>query len=211
MYKKNILVICAHDDDFIIGGGGSLLHYIDEGYSIIQVIFSTGEMSHPHLKKSIISKTRKKETEEIAKKIGIKKLIYFNLPDTQVREHIDSKIKDKLKKIIQSYKPKKIFTVSIKDTHPDHRAVHRTVLEVVNSLKIPYTVYTFQVWNIFSRNLPLLQIDISDYFKEKIKIMRMHKSQLFYIYLQLLPVYLRARLNGLKYHCKYAEVFYKVK
>jgi len=211
MYNKNILVVCAHDDDSNIAMGGSIMKFIDEGYNIIQIIFSKGEMSHPHLKKSIVSKTRKKETEEIAEDIGIKKLIYFNLPDTQVRDHIDSKVKKELKKIIQKYKPEKIFTVSIKDTHPDHRAVHKAVLEVVNSIKIDYPVYGFQVWNIFSRNLPLLQIDISDYFKEKIRIMKMHKSQLFYIYLQLIPVYLRARLNGLKYHCKYTEVFYKVK
>jgi len=191
--------------------GGSILKYIDEGYSIIQVIFSTGEMSHPHLRKSVISKTRKKETEEIAKKIGIKKLIYFNLPDTQVKENIDSNIKDKLRKIIQTYKPNKIFTVSIKDTHPDHRAVHKAVIEVVNQLKTHYPIYTFQIWNIFSRNLPLLQIDISDYFEEKIRIMKMHRSQWVSIYLQLLPVYIRVRLNGLKYHCKYAEVFYKLK
>ncbi len=211
MSKKNILIICAHPDDIEVGMGGTLLKYLEERYSITEVIFSKGEMSHPHLKPAVISKTRKKEANEIATSIGIKRLIYFNLPDTQLKEAIDETIKEKLKNIIIKVNPEKIFTVSEKDTHPDHRAVNKAVLEVANSLQKHYSIYTFQIWNIFTQNLPILQVDISKYFKEKIKIMKKHKSQWFSVYLQLLPVYLRAKLNGLKYNCKYAEIFYKIK
>ncbi len=198
-------------DDAEIGMGGTLLKYLDEGKEIIQIIFSKGEKSHPHLKSSIIAKARKKESKKVAKEIGIKETIYFDLADTKLSEEITPKVKERLKKIIQKYKPNKIFTLPIKDAHPDHRAVNKAILEVVDSLKIKYPIYTFQVWNIFTENLPILQIDISDYFKEKVKIMKQHKSQWLSIYLQLLPVYIRAKLNGLKYNCKYAEIFYKIR
>lgn len=211
MSKKKILIICAHDDDFIISGGGTLLKYIDEGKDIIKVIFSTGEKSHPHLKKSVITRERKRETIKIAEKIGLKEVVYFNLEDTKLNQKIDDKIKEKLKEIIKNQKPDKIFTLSSKDTHPDHRAVNKAVLEIVDSLKSDYPVYTFQVWNIFDENLPVLVEDISDYFNEKIRIMKLHKSQWFFVYLQLIPVYIRAILNGLKHNCRYAEVFYKVR
>ena len=53
---KTILVICAHDDDETVGAMGSILKYIDEGNNLIKIVFSTGEMSHPHLKKEVIPK-----------------------------------------------------------------------------------------------------------------------------------------------------------
>ena len=208
---KNILVICSHDDDAIISIGGSILKYIDRGDNIIQIIFSSGEKSHPHLKKSVIVGKRKRETAKIAKEIGIKELIYFNLEDTKLSQKIDEKTKNKLKDLIQKYKPNKIFSVSDKDTHPDHRAVNKTVLEVVDSIKKTYPVYTFQVWNIFEENLPTLTEDVSDYFNEKIRLMKEHKSQWFSVYLQLIPIYVKGIINGLKHNCKYAEVFYKVR
>ena len=208
---KNILVICAHDDDGIISIGGSILKYIDQGNDIIQVIFSSGEKSHPHLKKSIIIGKRKRETAKIADEIGIKEVIHFNLEDAKLSQKIDEKTKNKLKSLIQKYKPNKIFSVSDKDTHQDHRAVNKTVLEVVDSIKKPYPVYTFQVWNIFEENLPALTEDVSDYFNEKIRLMKEHKSQWFSIYLQLIPIYVKGIINGLKHNCKYAEVFYKVR
>jgi two-component system, NtrC family, response regulator HydG len=209
--SKNILIVCAHDDDFVISGGGSLLKYIDEGFNIIEVIFSKGEMSHPHLKKEVIASKRKRETKKIAEEIGIKELIYFNLADAKLEEKIDDNTKNKLKKIINKYEPNKIFAVSKKDTHMDHRAVNKAVISVLDSIKKTYPLYTFQVWNIFTENLPMLTVDVSDYFKEKIRIMKEHKSQWFFIYLQLIPVYFKAKLNGIKHNCKYAEIFYKVR
>ena len=211
MAKKTILVICAHDDDDSVAMLGSILHYIDEGYRIVKVIFSRGEKSHPHLKTSVISRRRKQETKKVAEEIGIKKVIHFNLEDTKINEKITEDIKEKLRLIIEKYKPEKIFTLSNKDTHPDHRAVNKVVLEIIDSNHYPYPIYTFQVWNIFSENLPILHIDISDYFKEKIRAMKLHKSQWLSIYLQLIPTYLRAILNGIKYNRKYVEIFYKIR
>ena len=208
---KNILVISAHPDDEIIGMGGTILKYVDHGMDVVQIVFSKGEKSHPHLKTEIIARKRKRESGKIADEIGVKELIYFNLEDTKLNQKIDDNVKDKLKKIIQKYKPNKIFVVSDRDTHPDHRAVNRAILEVVDSIKKSYPIYTFQVWNIFEENTTVLVEDISNYFNEKIRFMKEHKSQWFSIYLQLVPVYIRAILNGLKHNCKYAEVFYKVR
>ncbi|MAF50896.1 MAG: hypothetical protein CMH64_02285 [Nanoarchaeota archaeon] len=209
--SKNILVVCAHPDDSEIGMGGSMLKYIHENKPIVQIIFSKGEKSHPHLKSSIIAKTRKRESKKVAKEIGIKETIYFDLADTKLSTKITNKTKERLRNIIQKYKPQKIFTLPSKDTHPDHRAVNKAVLEVVDSLKTKYPVYTFQVWNIFPENRPILKVDISDYFNEKIRIMKQHKSQWFSIYLQLIPVFLRAKLSGIQHNCKYAEIFYKAR
>ena len=210
---KNILFFCAHDDDISLAAMGTVLRYVSEGKSVIQVIFSPGEKSHPHLKEAVIVDIRKKEMEKIAKSIKLKKVINFDLKDLKVKEEIKKHgIKKKVKELIEKYKPEKIFTLASTETHPDHRAVNTTVLSVVDSLTTKYPVYTFNVWTTPKlENRPIMYIDISKYFWRKINILKEHKSQWFSVYLQLLPVIFRARYYGYKNNCKYAEKFEKVR
>jgi len=210
---KNIIFFCAHDDDLTISSLGTVLKYVDEGKFVIDVIFSPGEKSHPHFKEEIIINIRKKEMEKIAKKIGIQKLTYLDLKDLKLTKEVRKQnVKKEIKEIIEKYKPEKIFTLSSTETHPDHRAVHRTILSTVDSFKEKYPVYTFNIWTTPSLpNQPIMYVDISKYFWKKIKILKQHKSQWFSIYLQLLPVIFRAKYYGYKNNCKYAEKFEKVR
>jgi len=210
---KNIIFFCAHDDDLSISSLGTVLKYIAEDKSVIDVIFSPGEKSHPHFKEEVIVGIRKKEMEKIAKKIGIQKLIHFDLKDLQLEKEVRKhNIRKNIKELIEKYKPEKIFTLSSTETHPDHRAVHKTILSVVDSLNEKYPIYTFNIWTTPKlTQRPLFYVDISKYFWKKIEILKQHKSQWFSIYLQLLPIIFRARYYGIKNNCKYAEKFEKVR
>lgn len=209
----NILFFCPHDDDLTIAALGYVLKLIDEGKSVVQVIFSKGAMSHPHFKEDIIKAIREKETEKVSKRAGLKEIIHLDLKDTELKKEMqDRKVNVKIKGIIEKYKPEKIFTVSNSETHPDHIAVNEIVLGVVDSLKKKYPVYTFNVWTRpkLAQN-PTMYVDISKYFWRKVKILQQHKSQWFSIYLQILPVIFRARYYGIKNNCRYAEKFEKVR
>ena len=140
-------------------------------------------------------------------------MIYFDLKDMNLKKEIEENdIKFKIRGIIESNKPEKIITVSNSETHPDHRAVNEAVLSVVDSLKKKYPVYTFSVWTRPRlAQAPIIYVDISKYFWKKIKILRQHKSQWLSIYLQLIPIVLRARYYGMKNNCKYAEKFEKAR
>jgi LmbE family N-acetylglucosaminyl deacetylase len=210
---KNIIFFCPHDDDLGIAAMGYALKLVDEGKSVIQIIFSKGAMSHPHFKEEIIKDIREKETEKVARRIGLKKTIHLDLKDMDIKKEIrKNRIKTRMKDLIERYKPEKILTVSSSETHPDHRAVNEAVLSTVDSLNEKYPVYTFNVWTrpkvIPS---PIMYVDISKYLWKKIKILKQHKSQWFSIYLQLLPIIFRARYYGYKNNCKYAEKFEKVR
>lgn len=212
MMKETIMVICAHDDDDSVGVMGTILKYIDEGKRIVKIVFSYGEGSQPHLKEKIITKTRVKETRNISRSIGIKDTIYFGLADGKVKEEIENKdIRRKLKKLIKKYNPSKILIPTGIDPHPDHRAVHNLVKEVVEEIDFKGSLLAFEVWNISNQNLPVVYEDITPYFKKKIEIMKQFKSQLHFMYPLMIPVYFRARKYGRKYGCKYAEKFYKLK
>jgi len=213
--KDSILVFCAHNDDNILGAGGALANYAKEGKEITTIIFSYGASSHPWLQPKEIIETRVKESKRADKVLGLKESIYFGLKDgnflKQVRErHIDKKIKELIKK----YKPIKIFTHSRDDPHPDHQAVCKTVLDVVDKMHKQVNVYTFQVWNpvkLLRRNYPKLIVDISKSLSKKVKAFKAHKSQKVTIIFLLWSIYIRAIWNGFHNRIKYAEVYYKVR
>lgn len=201
----------SFSDDEAVGMGGTIPKFVQEGKNVIVVVFSFGEKSHPHYKEEVISNIRLRETKSVDRFIG-RKSIFFGLTEGRIKEeakkmHIDSRIKS----IVQFFKPEKIFTLSELDPHPDHRAVHEFVVETLSNMKYKGDLYAFEVWNIVNENKPVMYVDISDTFNLKLKTMKQFRSQWLSIYLLWLPVYIRARLNGIKNNCRYAEKFYKLK
>jgi len=223
--SRNILVICAHSDDQVLGPGGTMAKYAAQGYNVYTLIFTYGEVSHPHYQFKHIAKTRVQESRDADAIIGGKGVFFFGAKDGKIIESIREKKKiPLLKRIIKNHSPEKIFTHSIDDPLPDHRAVRSLVLEAYDYLNkkegLKSEVYSFDVWNLWNirkRKEPKLVVDIGDTFHKKIKALHAFKSQInFFSHTILvnflyLGVYVKAFVNGLKYRVKVAEVFYKIR
>jgi LmbE family N-acetylglucosaminyl deacetylase len=223
--KGNILVICAHSDDQILGPGGAMAKYAREGYNVYTMICSYGESSHPHMKLSYIARIRVMEAKEADSIIAGKGVMFLALKDFAIADDFKKKkMMERFKRQILSYAPRKIFTHSGDDIHPDHRFVKDAVLEACDGLArknlLDAEVYTFDVSNIFNKkekNYPRLVVDISSTFKYKIKALHEFRSQInFFSYMVTvnilyLAVYYRAFMNGLKYGFRAAEVFRRIR
>ena len=214
MAKETVLVLGAHNDDPIFGAGGTLAKYAKQGHRIKTVIFSYGEMSHPHLKPEIIKKQRYKESIAADKVIGGRGVQYLGVKDGMfLLEFSNKKIKKKIKDIIKKEKPSKIFTHGINDHHQDHFAVYKLMQEIISEMKLKCDIYSFDVWNIikiFKRNRPRLIVDVTKTFDTKIRAIKAHKSQINTMVSIGWTVYLKAILNGRNNNCKYAEIFDKI-
>lgn len=216
--KDAILVLCAHNDDQIIGVGGTMAKYAKEGKKVITVIFSFGELSHPHLKPEVIIRTRIKESMESEKILGGSGIQYLGLTEQQFGSIMkDSAMKDKvmgmIKKIIEREKPSKIFTHSAEDPHLLHRNVHKISMEAISEAGTNADVYSFDIWNpikLKGRNSPKLVVDITGMFSRKTKALKAHKSQKIAVMSLFWNVYLKAVINGWNNSCRYAEVFHKL-
>jgi len=207
---ENIIIFCAHSDDELIGVGGTILKY-SEKYNIIKIIFSSGELSSPHLHERHIIGDRIKETEKISKKAGIKENIYFHLMDQKLNKFSnDEGIINKTKEVIKKYKPVKIFTLTSVDLHPDHRAVNKMTMNALKELNYKGEVYGYEVWNIIKLNEPIIYEDITHFIKKKMQLIKEFKSQWLYIYILFIPTYFGAFMNGRKIKVKYAERFFKL-
>lgn len=208
---ERYLVFCAHADDEIVGMGGSLTKYAREGKDIITVIFSFGERSQPHLKEEHVAKARVLESKKVDYLIG-KESIFLGLDEGKIIEQSEKYgVKEKIKKLIKKYKPKKVFTLSRTDPHKDHRDVNSIVVSALDELGYKGEFYTFEVWNVVNESYPTIFVDVSSTFKRKLSLLRKYKSQKLSIYLLWLPILLRARRYGDKIGCRYAEKFYKVR
>ena len=215
MAKETILVLAAHNDDQVIGAGGTLAKYVEEGKKFITVVFSYGEKSHPHLKPEVIIEKRKQEAEECDKILGGSGIIYFGLEEGKFPEQFKKKkIKAKIKSLIKKLKPSKIFTHSIDDPHPDHRAIYHLIDEIIAKEKLTCDVYSFDIWNVIKlkhRNKPKLVVNITKTFDKKVKAFDVHESQKLALTALLWKIYLKDYTNGFNHNCKYAEVFIKLK
>jgi N-acetylglucosamine malate deacetylase 1 len=213
--KDSVLLFCAHNDDHIIGAGGTIAKYAKEGIDVVTVVFSYGESTHPWLKDSEIIKTRVAESMKADNIIGGDKLYYFGLKEGKFLEEIKKKkIETKIKRFINIVRPIKIFTHSLDDFHPDHKAVYDTIIRIMDEIDYKCDMYSFDIWNplnVRHRNKPKLVVDISKTFKQKIKAIKEHESQWMALATMIPAVYIRGLLNGLDKGVKYAEVFIKLR
>ncbi len=223
--EKNILVICAHSDDQVIGPGGTMAKYAKEGYNVYTIIFSYGELSHPHMKRSYMARIRVQESKAADKIIGGKGVLFLGVKDGKFKEdYTKKKMRNKLRELILKFSPEKIYTHSKDDLLPDHRFVREEVLKIYDELhkkkKMTSEVYSFDVWNLWNilkRNKPRVVIDISNTFNNKTRALKEFKSQInffshtFFVNFLFVSVYLKAYLNGARYRKKKAEVFYKLR
>ena len=212
--EENILIICAHPDDEILGVGGTAAKYSREGKNVVAVIFSYGENSHWWLKKKFTVEMRVNESKTAGRIIGIRETLFMGLKDFELREEIKSKKNiDVLEKIIRKYNPSKIFTHSPDDViYSDHKAVWDAVKKVTKKVGFKGGIYVFNIWGKDVRlgKNPKLFIDTSETFSLKWKALRCFKSQNLALF-QLYPgILIRAIKNGLSNNCRFAEVFTKI-
>jgi LmbE family N-acetylglucosaminyl deacetylase len=212
---NSVLVVGAHSDDQIFGPGGTVAKYAKEGKKIHTVIFSYGEMSMPIHQREYAVRKRVKESVDVDKFLGGYGVTFLGLDEGKFSEQfVKRNMYPKLKKLILKYRPSIIFTHSIDDPLPDHRALNKLLLESVDRMRYKCDIYMFDVWNVFNfkkRNYVKIVVDISETFDMKIKALKVFESQKLSMFSLMWSVYLRAWLNGRDMKVRYAEVFYKMR
>ena len=212
---ERVLVVVAHSDDQMLGPGGTLRKYAKEGKEIKTVIFSYGELSHPHFKKEVIQQLRIEESEKADRFIGGSGVTFLGYTEGKFQEEFKPK---ELEKIFLDFKPCKIFTHAEDENHPDHVIVNKLVLELYDKLheqkKFTSEIYAFDIWRVFQtkkRINPKLVVDISDTFADKVKAINYFKSQKVALIMLKWSVYFKAFLTGLKRNMRFGEVFDKLR
>ena len=204
---KTVIVFSPHNDDLEIGMGGTALKYIKEGYKVIKIVLSKGQLSNPHLRSKIVIQRREKEALKVSKKFKFT-TIFCRLNDQKLSEELPN-IRSRLLFLINKEKPEKIFFPTGSDLHPDHRAVFKFVTDLVKDIDVE--LYCYEVWSVVDEKHPMIYVDITDYLSKKLKMMDMFHTEKLSVFIHTLPVLYRSFKYGLKIKKKFAERFYKIR
>jgi len=212
--NKNVIIFTAHPDDHLLSAG-TLMQLSDQGYHLIEVVFTGGEKSVWQGKKSFkaldLKRERLKEWQKAANLIGIKERFTLGLLDSQVKR--DLKTVFKIMKIIRQKKPVLVISHHPNDYHHDHNESAKIVSEAVDrsswgmapelGAKHKTPAYLYMDGEFLCQ--PNLLIDVSQYQKRLSSLYNIYASQISPRMKRLLDSIRQYR--GYFNHCELAEGF----
>lgn len=192
-----ILAIGAHPDDIEFGCGGTLAKFAASS-EISLLVMTRGDRGGK-------VSTRWGEQKRSASLLGAK-LFCGGFYDTEVP--MSRKVIQLVEKVITREKPDFIFVHHPSDTHQDHRNTAQAAITATRYVKnvLFYEVPTtsdFSPANVF--------VDISDFIKEKLRLLDAHKSQAYLTRIASLSIFDAAKatatFRGYQNRARYAEAF----
>ena len=181
--KADILAFGAHPDDVECSAAGTVIKHVALGKIVVIADLTAGEMgSHGN------AESRKKESDEASKILGIKYREQLGLPDGGI-ENSES-ARSIVIQTIRKYRPEIVLCNAVYDRHPDHANAAKLVSDAcfLSGLKKketfingilqeawrPKAVFHY-IQDYFIE--PDLVIDITKVMDKKIKSIKAYKSQ----------------------------------
>lgn len=192
--KNKILVVAAHPDDEFLGCGGTLINHKIKGDEIGIQIMSEGSTSRDkkrnRLKRKKELKGLKTAAIKVSKKIKAKFIKFNSFPDNRMDSVDFLDVVKKVENTIKIFKPNIIYTHHPSDLNIDHSIVHRAVITAArptpkSSIKkiLMFEILSSTNWSTkFLKQKILFNpnyfIDISNTLNEKLRILKLYKSEI---------------------------------
>ncbi len=203
-----VLVLAPHADDEVIGCGGAIIAHINKHHPVKVVILtdsSRGDYDGAFGKG--YTAIHENEAKEAAAVLGVKDLELWRYPDRELKA--DTKTVERLKVLLETYKPSVIYFPSFLEIHPDHVETSELVTKVLPLLR--YDNFELYMYEVSMPLLPNIFIDITPYLEQKIKALSCYKTQLYYNdYADKAVNLSRIRSRCCKNGNKYTEAFLKI-
>lgn len=216
----NVLVICAHMDDEVLGVGGTIARHVKAGDRVTVCIACQRAYNHRFDPKLVAEE--KQATKRAAKVLGYQGLRFLNLRD----EHLDERLLDVIRPIeacLREGQPDILYTHHRGDSNQDHRAVSQASLiasrsiakskvprvlafEIPSSTDVapPFPEYAFQ---------PNFYVNIQPVLPKKLEAMRAYRRELraFPHPRSLVGLEVLAKKRGMEVGFRAAEAFVLVR
>jgi len=202
MPAKTIFVLSPHTDDGELGCGASISRFIEEGNTVIHVVFSLCRDSLPA---GLAPDTLATEAKNANAVLGVKEE-NFLLLDYPVRRFCESRqsILDKMIRLQKQYKPVSVFIPSSTDIHQDHGVIHT---EAIRAFK-HCTIYEYEItWNNYTFNGTSFIAVNETNLNKKIAALSAYQSQQHRTYIQSDFITSLAKVRGVQAGVVYAECF----
>ena len=165
---KRILVLAPHPDDDVFGAGGTLLKSVQGGAKIKAICVTTGEKEDTR----DTVRVREEEARRASEALGAE-IEFWRYPTRMWR--VDEKIANRLRTAVANWNPVTIVLPFLADDHEDHRRTSELFYRTFRDAPPQGEVWAYQV---YSTVLPNVLVDITDVMEEKLRLVRMHQSQM---------------------------------
>jgi len=181
----DILAFGAHPDDVELGCGGTLLRARALGQRTAVVDLTRGEMASRGT-----AEERDQESAKTAELLGLTARRNLNLGDGRLMDTQENR--DRVAAEIRRFKPKLIFAPYPGDRHPDHDATGKLVQAASFYARMKNRVLRDEgtgealeshspglllIFLMHELERPTMIVDISEYFEQKMEIVRTYRSQ----------------------------------
>ena len=125
---RKVLLLAAHPDDEVLGAGGALALLAARGASVRTVIFSRGEgWGDPAV--------RMEESKAAARVLGLPEPEFLEFPDRGFAPRLNA-LRTAIARLAVESGPDLLFCPAASEIHPDHRALARACVLLVQSLRV---------------------------------------------------------------------------
>lgn len=227
---EKILVLAPHPDDETIGCGGTIRLLVQSKKSVKVVFLTSGDKADPSHKLSHVANNeirplpragegrslngphfteyallREKEAEKALGVLGVTDYEFLRFPDRGLYVYYE-KVFEKLLEIIKGYTPDVIYSPSIIELNPDHRATAALSVEIQKRIpghstdmrNIPPIRIVF--YEVATPLRPNMLVDITSAYRWKKKAIKKYASQLelmdYLKYSTALNVFRALTVNG---------------
>ena len=187
---NRVLIIAAHPDDEVLGVGGTIAKLSAEGKDVHVLIVTDGSSSQYSENENIaqIIKDKKQETLNCARILGVKSILYGELPDMKLDTIPHIEINKVIENVINTLKPDTVFTHFWGDVNIDHQNVYKSTLVAVRPVmgQVVKRLYCYRVpssteWTPCKPDTmftPNVFVDISDYANVKYRAFEKYTTEL---------------------------------
>jgi len=162
---NKVLAMAPHPDDIEIGCGGALAEYARRGVEVHLFVATDGAYGGN-------ADVRRREQEESAAILGVKKVHWGGFPDTEL--NAGSALIHALEKQVEAIKPTTVLVNFHEDTHQDHRALARAAYSATRYVPNVLAYETPTSLNF----VPHVFMDIHATLSHKLKALNAHASQI---------------------------------
>ena len=192
-----ILAIGAHPDDIELGCGGYILKAKANGSRVYGLTLTKGERGGDN------DHRREKEASRSASFMNLDDYWLMDFPDTQLLDK-PVEIKEAIEAAIKRVNPTMVLTHNPHDSHGDHRATFAATREAARMVP---TLLCYESVSTPEDFKPDFYVDITEFLKDMLKAIRLHKTQSEKTYMDPELLKGRAAHRGIQCGVPYASAF----
>ena len=214
---NKVLIIAPHPDDETLGCGGTIIKHKSDGDKIYWLIV-TNMLEEEGFDKDRV-KERQVEIDNVSKEYGFEEIFKLDFPTTKLDMIPKAEIIKAISNVVCKVNAELVYVPSKNDVHSDHKITFESVMSAVKTSRSPF-VKKILMYETLSETefAPALNeftftsnvfIDISEYFRKKLDIMKIYDSEIMSSNLprSLSSIEALARFRGSRIGKKYAESF----